>query len=95
MGFDESQPFDAVIIDGSTTVNMPDAIVFSLSATPVVKNVQPKVGDYLGGYNLTIQGENLGPGVAAVYIDGVPCIVLESSSTQIICEVQERFDDNT
>ena len=37
-----------------------DAINFTLEATPVVKSVDPKVGDFLGGYNLTIFGDNLG-----------------------------------
>lgn len=93
-GVTESSTLDVVIFDGVNEVTLDNAVVFSANATPIVNTVSPQVGDYLGGYNLTIQGENFNSGNAEVFIDGIECLVHSTSDTEIICEVQERFDDN-
>ena len=76
---EESGTFDATLRDGINEVVLVDAVKFTENATPIVTEVNPKIGDFLGGYNLTITGTNLNTGSADVEIDGITCQILEQT----------------
>lgn len=83
----QSNVFNLEIIDGyqNNYQLIPNAIAFDVDATPIVLAVFPKTGHYLGAYNLTITGINLQGNQINVTIDSVPCNILSSNHTTIIC----------
>lgn len=83
----QSDRFDLEIIDGyqNNYQLIPNAITYNDNATPIVQSVLPKTGHYLGAYNLTITGINLQGNQVNVTIDSVPCHILSSNYTTIIC----------
>ncbi len=58
--------------------------------TPIVTDVQPRIGHVEGGYTITITGSNLDLDTPDIKIDNIPCAIVSSSSTQIICTVGAR-----
>lgn len=80
-------PFNIEIDDGYNQQIIPNIVVYSDLASPVVTEITPRTGHYLGGYNLTITGINL-QGNVNVSIDTIPCLILSATYSTIICEVQ-------
>lgn len=83
-------PFELQISDGFQSQIIPNAVTYTDSATPTINTVLPKTGHVLGGYNITLTGTNLQGTNIIVNIDSVPCLIVLSNSTNIICQVQER-----
>ena len=52
--------FDVVISDGATEINFTDAVTYLEERTPIINDIEPNSGDYFGGYDITLTGENLG-----------------------------------
>lgn len=82
---------DITFQDGANTFTYTNAIEFREDHTPVVAMLSRTTGDVFGGYNLTLNGDNLNFEVPTVAIDGQPCSVLEFTSTQVVCNVSSRF----
>lgn len=85
-------PFELQVIDGYQNQNISNVVTYSDSATPTINTVLPKTGHYLGGYNIVLTGTNLQGANINVNIDSVPCTIVSSNSTTIVCTVQERPD---
>ena len=59
--------------------------------TPIVRTVSPSYGDVFGGYDITLQGDNLNVGSPAILIDGIGCVVSATTSSSIKCTVGSRL----
>ena len=65
---------------------------YSTASTPVVTGVEPPYGTALGGQLVTITGQGF-PSSAAnaeVVVNERPCLVVESSPTQVVCQTSKR-----
>ena len=52
--------------------------------------INPVRGDVFGGYDITLTGEYLDLGTQTVFIDGVECVYVSHTATQIVCTVGSR-----
>lgn len=82
---------DITYQDGVNTFTYTNAVEFREDHTPIVGMLSRTTGDVFGGYNLTLNGDNLNFEVPTVTIDGQPCTVLESTATEVVCNVSSRF----
>lgn len=65
-----------------------NAVTYAHNETTIVTGVSPQFGPSSGGTLITIQGS--GFGTATVTIDGIPCTIASSTSTQITCTTGVR-----
>ena len=56
-----------------------------------MRTVSPLYGDVFGGYDITLQGDNLNIGSSIILIDGISCVVSATTSTSIKCTVGSRL----
>ena len=56
-----------------------------------MRTVSPLYGDVFGGYDITLQGDNLNVGNSTILIDGIRCVVSATTSTSIKCTVGSRL----
>lgn len=77
--------------DGYNQIAFPYRLNFSVPATPVVTTVDPPYGDIFGGYALKLTGQFLGTtSNVEILIDGVPCVYVNSSTSELTCTVGAR-----
>lgn len=76
--------------DGYNSLSFSNALEFRQDHTPTVDSVSPSYGDIFGGYQITIRGSYLNFGTQVVLIDSIPCSIVSSNSSQIICTVGAR-----
>jgi hypothetical protein len=55
-----------------------------------VTAINPIRGDVFGGYDITLTGEFLNLGTPTVVIDGVECVYVSHTATEIVCTVGSR-----
>lgn len=77
--------------DGFNSINFSNAVEFRDDRTPIVDGVSPAYGDVYGGYEIVINGANLGFGQQTILVDSVSCIVVASNDSQISCRVGARY----
>jgi hypothetical protein len=81
---------DVIYQDGYNNYTITGGIEYRSDRTPIVQTVTPRYGTILGGYNITINGSNLGFGAPNVLIDGIQCVTVDYGSTFIKCTVGGR-----
>lgn len=81
--------------DGFNTFTVANGVEYRQDQTPIVNSVSPRYGDIAGGYTLTLTGINLDIGSADIKVDGVSCIFLSGTATQIQCTVGQRTSTPT
>ena len=52
--------FDVTINDCAKETVFQDAVTYLEEKTPIINDIEPNSGDYFGGYDITLTGENLG-----------------------------------
>lgn len=82
---------DVYFDDGLNNQTFTGAVEYREDHTPIISTVSPDKGDVFGGYNITLTGVYLDVGTPTVNIDGIPCTVTSSNSTQIVCTVGARL----
>ena len=82
---------DVYFDDGLNTQTFTGAVEYREDHTPIITSVTPDKGDVFGGYDITLTGVYLDVGTPTVNVDGIPCTVKSSTSTQIICTVGARL----
>lgn len=82
---------DVFFDDGLNTQTFTGAVEYREDHTPIITSVTPDKGDVFGGYDITLTGIYLDVGTPAVNVDGIPCAVKSSTSTQIVCTVGARL----
>lgn len=78
---------------GNVTIRQAGSYSYSEAVTPVVTSVSPQFGSASGGTVITVSGENLpeSPKDAVVEVDGILCVTLSASSTELTCVTGERL----
>lgn len=82
---------DVYFDDGLNNQTFTGAVEYREDHTPIITTVSPDKGDVFGGYNITLTGVYLDVGTPTVNIDGIPCTITSSNSTQIVCTVGTRL----
>ena len=69
-----------------------NTIQYQGSATPLLTDIQPRFGKVLGGTEVTFTGTTFSvvKEEISVIIDGIPCVVSSSTTTQIKCITGKR-----
>lgn len=51
----------------------------------------PPYGNIFGGYNIKLEGQNLGfSSTVEVMIDEIPCVYVSNTATELVCTVGAR-----
>ena len=81
----DSKTCNVTVTSFSTVVTLENAYTFKESLTSYVTAINDTRGGTAGGTIISLTGSGFGMGSPQVTIDGIQCVVTESSSTNIVC----------
>jgi hypothetical protein len=83
---------DVKLVSDGVEIPLPNQVKYEGAITPVLTSIEPRFGRVVGGTSVTFTGSKFSPIPEdnEIIIDGIPCVVTASTSTEIVCTTGKR-----